>query len=114
MKPISVTSSSHYVIRIMQNGSFSFVKNSNFHHVGILVSEKSELQSTNSTMQKQLTAKDADLQGYGEQVKNFQQQCMDSQKEIQLLQTSNGQLNESSRGLIEERDKFSNKLYEVK
>ena len=62
------------------------------------MSEKSDLQTANSTMQKQLSVKDAELQGAGEQMKTYQQQCIDTQKELQLLITSGKGLADFSLG----------------
>lgn len=60
--------------------------------IGILVSEKSELQTTNTIIQKKVVTKESELEEYSNQLKALQQQCIDFQKNIAQLQTSEGQL----------------------
>ena len=60
--------------------------------IGILVSEKSELQTANGNIQRKVTTKETEVEEYNNQLKNMQQQCIDLQKNISQLQSSEGQM----------------------
>lgn len=81
--------------------------------IGILVSEKSELQSSIANIQKKVSAKDAEINDLTNQHKTAQTNLLEYEKNINELKQVEGTLNKTNKELVIERDRISTKLYEV-
>ncbi|XP_066926327.1 golgin subfamily A member 2-like isoform X1 [Clytia hemisphaerica] len=81
--------------------------------IGILVSEKSELQSSLTNVQKKLTTKDTEMTNLNEQFKSLQGKLLDFEKASSDFKEAEGTLRKNNKELVTERERISTKLYEV-
>lgn len=81
--------------------------------IGILVSEKSELQTNVASIQKKLSSKENEILEINNQLKTLRQYVLDLEKNISQYKTTEGQWIQANKEVALERDKASTKLYEV-
>jgi len=81
--------------------------------IGILVSEKSELQSNITTIQKKLSNKDGEFLELNNQLNGARQRLVEMEKAMVQLKANQNQLQLINREVIQERDRFSEQLYGV-
>uniref|UniRef100_T2MDF7 Golgin subfamily A member 2 n=1 Tax=Hydra vulgaris TaxID=6087 RepID=T2MDF7_HYDVU len=81
--------------------------------IGILVSEKSELQSSISSLQKKLALKESDTKQLSQRLENACKNTVELEKRIAELQQLENQFKNLNKELAQERDRFSIRLYKV-
>ena len=81
--------------------------------IGILVQEKSELQSNAATLQKKLQVKEAEISDLNDKLHVLRNRVVELEKMVTALQAGLDKETLLSKDVTQERDRLSSKLYEV-
>ena len=81
--------------------------------IGILVQEKSDLQSTVATLQKKLHAKEAEIRDINDKLQALRHRIVELERMVTALQAGLDKQSLVNKDVVQERDRLSSRLYEV-